>query len=220
VTGKTLELEIDSSTTADEVKEKIQEKEDIPVDTQRLVYAGKRLSYGAILSNYHVCEGSTLHLLARPREEPRPTGAVLQEAVIPSPDDIKRKFSYWQSTENSSFDDDMDIVDPNAYHRHVDLLSNTVAECSEFKRCGGQYVRSDEHTSDPERASETEFQDIPSWMWSAFGNITTGLPPNEFGSVEAVLASLWKTCVVLSRVTWSFRELEQRGFSKASFNLL
>ncbi len=215
-----MELEVEYSTTIDQVKEKIQEKEGKPVGQQRLLYSGKQLEDGRTLSDYSISRECTLDLLLRLRAGPRPAETILQETVVPSPDDIKRKFSHWRSPENSSFDDDMDIVDPSAYQRHLELLSDTVAKHSEFKRCDGQYLRSDELTWDLDHASETDFQNIPSWMWSAFGNIGVGLLPDQFGSVEAVLASLWKTCVILSQVISSFRELEQGGFSSESFNLL
>lgn len=86
----------------------------------------------------------------------------------------------------------MDIIDPIAYYRHLGLLSNTVAQLSEFKRCGGRYERADEHTWDQDYASDTDVQDIPDWMWSAFGSLAVGLLPDQFGSVEAILANLWK----------------------------
>jgi hypothetical protein len=88
LTGKKISFDLTEEQSVEDLMLMVQKTEGIPVDQQRIVFAGKQLEEERLLFTYNIQNGSTLHLVLRLR------GMISSLTTQQSPDDPSTPFLF------------------------------------------------------------------------------------------------------------------------------
>jgi len=218
VTGRTINLQVEHSTTVHMVKQMVYDKENIHPDQQRLIYDSKQMEDRRTMSDYSIRTGATLSLILRlgnigilHRNDNIPT-----ESVFPTGEEAYQTVKKWQElAEKDNFDADTHIVDPGAHYAALESLEETIVKSSELYRQSGTYnlgtLASEIHPPDLNYLVKS-----PEWIV----NLILDIQENGKASANETVISLCKSYAIIQSVIERFDLLVSRKFSSTFFSIL
>ncbi|KAI1266425.1 hypothetical protein F5Y18DRAFT_358249 [Xylariaceae sp. FL1019] len=221
---KVIELEVHPFDTIASLKDKIFEKEGMPVNSQRLIFAGKHLENNRTLFDYHIERDRTIHVVRRSVSSSPPDLSEApinypSEIVFPTDEEANSILEEWhQLAEKGDFDADTHIVAPEAHQVAIRALEKEIITSSEWFRVKGTY--SSELTLADATHSESFLRgwspQVPEWVqWFI---------PDVLNDVESTLKlgtlSLFQSYSIIQSVIDRFSRLASKKFSSDYFSLL